>query len=1142
MAVKLSPSLITAWLSCPHYLNLKIEGSTSQKPSDSKASVKPDPKSVDVVAPVSLATILKERGLQHETQTLASLKASGADVFECEVDRTNLNERAVSYLAEGALGHEVVYQMPFVHEGMRGIADFVIREEDGHLPVDTKLARHDAKPGHVLQLCFYADAVGAATGKRPTHIEIWLGGLDDNGKHKKERHRLSDVDAYWRRMKGAIKEAITHPIVTSPEPCDHCAFCEFAPRCESEWRSNDAVHFVSGVSRRDREKLDAAGVHTRGQLANFTGSVSSMDPDRLIKIQDQAKLQVAACAISSDVPESVIDSTMPIHLLPLGGDVSLPVGLEALPKPNKGDLFLDYEGHPFWKVEEGLIFLFGLLYKDGLKWKYDGWWAHSKGDEQLQATALVNWIADRLEKYPKMHVYHYNHTERSTLASLVSANQHDVGIQQLFDALREQNVFVDLYQIVKQTLQVGVESYGLKKIEKVAGYLRPTDDSVSGGADAVASYEGWMRASDKALADQLLIEIRDYNEQDVLATKHVRDWLVSLRKQAGVRKWPKFAFDDQLKPIDPVEQTLLQFPIGSSEHLLGDVLGYWRRENVAKKVKRRTEMERNADALRDDEKAIGGIQLVRHFQETDASGKIGNFIEIRFPKQKLSTKFETGADVEIMAIDGSRRHTKVIQITATGAVIVDPPMSDPDNGTVTFPARLGIHSMMLGELFINAINKEKQLMALANTWATTGAERSKLSNSLLNRVGPIAPSGGFSSDMATLVSVVSSLNGEVLAVQGPPGTGKTYTAAKLIEALLVTKSNLRIGVCSTNNDAVDNVLKEILKSLPPEYVNSLNRIGKDNEAVGLIKGKPAKEELARQVQFGTVFGLCKAGVDGTYFDVIFADEAGQMSLADALAVSHSARSMVLLGDPLQLPQVSQASHQFGSGESVLQHFLGDEVTISSQRGLFLDVSRRMHPSICSFISDWQYEGRLHAESSCATLSTSVDSLTPGGTGLRVKLMNHVGNTTESSEEVLEVVSIITNLIGKTWTNNSGETKTIGVEDVLVVVPFNDQRIAIDEALNSQSLTQGVQVGTVDKFQGREAAVVIFSMAASSVDDLERGADFLFDSHRLNVAISRAKCLAYVVCNEPLLTSRARSVDQMKLFSGLCLFTENAIEI
>jgi uncharacterized protein len=252
--------------------------------------------------------------------------------------------------------------------------------------------------------------------------------------------------------------------------------------------------------------------------------------------------------------------------------------------------------------------------------------------------------------------------------------------------------------------------------------------------------------------------------------------------------------------------------------------------------------------------------------------------------------------------------------------------------------------------------------------------------------------------------------------------------------------------------------------------------------------------------------------------------------------------MVLLGDPLQLPQVSQASHQFGSGESVLQHYLGDEVTINSQRGLFLDVSRRMHPSICSFISDWQYEGRLHAESSCATLSTSVDSLTPGGTGLRVKLMNHVGNTTESSEEVSEVVSIITNLIGKTWTNNSGETRTIGVEDVLVVVPFNDQRIAIDQALNSESLTQGVQVGTVDKFQGREAAVVIFSMASSSVEDLERGADFLFDSHRLNVAISRAKCLAYVVCNEPLLTSRARSVEQMKLFSGLCLFAEKAIRI
>ena len=1142
MAVKLSPSLITAWLSCPHYLNLKIEGAKSPKSTESKRSEKPEPDAAEVVAPVSLATILRERGNEYEKQTLMSLKASGADVFECEVNRSNLDERAISYLAEGALDHEVVYQMPFVHDGMRGIADFVVRTDDGHLPVDTKLARHDAKPGHVLQLCFYADAVGAATGTRPTHIEIWLGGLDVNGQHKKERHRLSDVDAYWRRMKGAIKDAIANPIITSPEPCDHCAFCEFAPRCESEWRSNDAVHFVSGVSRRDREKLNTAGVTSRAQLATHVGTVTSMDPDRFTKIQNQAKLQVAACAISSDVPESIIDSTTPIHLLPLGGDVTLPVGLEALPKPNKGDLFLDYEGHPFWKVEEGLIFLFGLLYRDGLKWKYDGWWAHSKGDEQLQAVALVNWITDRLDKYPKMHVYHYNHTERSTLASLVSTNQNDVGIQQLFDALKEQNVFVDLYQIVKQTLQVGVESYGLKKIEKVAGYLRPTDDSVSGGADAVAAYEGWMRAIDKSQADQLLTEIRDYNQQDVLATKHVRDWLVTLRPKAGVTKWPKFDYEEVLKPIDPVEQTLLQFPIGSQEHFLGNILGYWRREKSAQYVKRLTDLERFVDALKDDEKAVGGIQIVRQFQKTDSSGKIENFLEIRWPSQKLSKDFKDGAGVEVLAIDGSRRKTEIRALTSSGAVVVDPQMLDPDTGTVIFPARSGIHSMMIAEPFIDVKNKETQLMGLATIWATKGATRSKLSQSLLNRVGPIAPIGGFSSDMTTLASVVASLNGEVLAVQGPPGTGKTYTAAKLIEALIVSHPDLRIGVCATTNSAVNNVLNELLKTLPTSHLNVINRIDVKNESIGLIKGKKGDKEEDRQVQFGTVFGLCRAGVKGTVFDIIFADEAGQMSLADALAVSHSARSMVLLGDPLQLPQVSQASHQFGSGESALQHFLGDEVTIDSQRGLFLDESRRMHPSICEFISDWQYEGRLRPEPSCATLSTSADSLTVAGTGLRVKLMNHVGNKTKSPEEVLEVISIIQNLFGKTWTNNLGQVATIGVKDVLVVVPFNDQRIAIDEALESQQQMKGIQVGTVDKFQGREAPIVIFSMAASSVEDLERGADFLFDSHRLNVAISRAKCLAYVVCNESLLTSRAKSVDQMKLFSGLCLFTEKAIEI
>ena len=152
--------------------------------------------------------------------------------------------------------------------------------------------------------------------------------------------------------------------------------------------------------------------------------------------------------------------------------------------------------------------------------------------------------------------------------------------------------------------------------------------------------------------------------------------------------------------------------------------------------------------------------------------------------------------------------------------------------------------------------------------------------------------------------------------------------------------DLRIGVCATTNSAVNNVLNELLKTLPTSHLNVINRIDVKNESIGLIKGKKGDKEEDRQVQFGTVFGLCRAGVKGTVFDIIFADEAGQMSLADALAVSHSARSMVLLGDPLQLPQVSQASHQFGSGESALQHFLGDEVTIDSQRGLFLDESRR----------------------------------------------------------------------------------------------------------------------------------------------------------------------------------------------------------
>lgn len=1134
MSLKLSPTLVSAWLSCPHYLNLRLQGVERPRRTAVASRDAADTENSMSLGP-SMADILRERGNIHERNALARLKADGLEVFECEVTGRNLEEKASIYAADGVLDNEVVYQMPFVLEGMRGIADFIIHDGDDHLPVDTKLARKEAKPGHVLQLCFYADAITQLTGKRPTHIEIWLGGIEANGSPKKERHRLQDVDAYWHRMRGEITRAIEEPAETVPEPCDHCAFCEYSPRCEAEWRAQDSVHFVAGVSKRDRKKLTQVGIETRRGLASSSGPIPDMDPDRSVIIRRQAQLQVEACPDAVEAARFTAHPDMSVQLLEHDPEDPALKGLSLLPRPDEGDLFLDYEGHPFWNVEEGLIFLFGLHYRSGDNWTYEAWWAHSKEEERQQSRALVEWIAGRRRRFPAMHVYHYNHTERSTLATLLSDDDTSGQISEVFGRLQTEGCFVDLLKIVRQSLQVGVESYGLKNIEKVAGYERPAGEGVGRGADAVASYEQWMVKGGGEANRALLDAIGQYNEQDVVATRYVREWLLTLRAKARISTWPGLEEAGEIDEVDPIEEALLAHPEGTPEHLLGDVLGYWRREKRKQDFDNRIALEAAGIDINASEDTIGRVEVRGAIAPAKQQRKPR--LQVSWPEQAMSTEFEPSGGstpgVSVLLGDGRIRSSSIEELNGNQAVITLPKKDDGEDDS-SIPHVIALKPFT----FFSPQKKKDQLMALASAWADPEGLRSPLSQAILERLTPQAPDGGFGVDPVELAAFVSSTSGCILPIQGPPGAGKTYTGSQMIKTLMEKSTSLRIGVVATSNSAVNNLLEAVLDVVPS---SEWSRIGRWN-----AKANPSRLDSVvgpkpedRQVVFGTPFNLCTLGSKGLHFDVVFVDEAGQFSLADALAVSHAASSMVLLGDPLQLPQVSQASHPGGSDASILEHILDDEATISPQRGVFLDTSWRMHPEICDFISEWRYEGRLKSRAECAGLSTTVDRLHPQGVGLRVKLMNHSDNQVRSDEEVAEVMAIAEGALGKTWTNEEGQSSVIGVSDILVVAPFNAQRRAIRNALERNEATRGIEVGTVDKFQGREAPIVIFSMSSSSADDVPRGADFLFDSNRLNVAISRAKCLAYVVCNEPLLRSRARSVDQMKLISGLCSFVAKA---
>ena len=269
--------------------------------------------------------------------------------------------------------------------------------------------------------------------------------------------------------------------------------------------------------------------------------------------------------------------------------------------------------------------------------------------------------------------------------------------------------------------------------------------------------------------------------------------------------------------------------------------------------------------------------------------------------------------------------------------------------------------------------------------------------------------------------------------------------------------------------------------------------------------------------------------------VLFIDEAGQMSLANTIAASPATNSIVLLGDPQQLDQPQQGVHPPGAEASALSHLLNGHETITPDRGLFLAESWRLHPDICTFTSEVFYESRLTARPENSSQRLNLREAL-GGTGLRFVPVDHKGNQSDSPEETERVAQIVERLLsdGVTWTNKKGEENRLKLGDILIVAPYNAQVSRLLRRLPKDS-----RVGTVDKFQGQEAPVVIYSMATSTPQDAPRGMEFLYSSNRLNVATSRAQCVTILVASPALFDVSCKTPRQMELANAFCRYLEMA---
>jgi uncharacterized protein len=380
--------------------------------------------------------------------------------------------------------------------------------------------------------------------------------------------------------------------------------------------------------------------------------------------------------------------------------------------------------------------------------------------------------------------------------------------------------------------------------------------------------------------------------------------------------------------------------------------------------------------------------------------------------------------------------------------------------------------------------------------------------------------------LSAITEAVLDLDTSVLAIQGPPGSGKTFVGSRVIKELV--DQGMKVGVVANSHSAIENLMWACLEAgVSPDAMAKKTQAG-DKEAKGWLT--PTTNKVAgswRAGNSGYVFGgtswsFCAKEMFEDQFDYIFIDEAAQFSLVDAIAVSANTKNLVLLGDPRQLTQVVQAIHPGGVDNSALGHYMGDAAILESSTGYFLDVTRRMHPAINAPVSNLSYQNKLHSHP-----DTKAHVVTGVEPGLVVVPVQHRANVSSSIEEAKEVLEIAKEQVAK-----------LGASEVLIVAPYNAQVDLIRQLLDKAGLNE-VAVGTVDKFQGREAMVVIVSLAASSALDAPRGLDFLLDRNRLNVALSRAKANCYLVYSPALTKSRFRNIEELKSVSRLNGLLEQA---
>jgi len=1098
-------------------------------------------------------------GDAHEERVLQRYRDEfGSGVVEIEPARSSDAEAMAAAIeaTEAAFADpaaKVVFQAAFSTDEFVGFADFIVRDENGAWRVqDSKLARR-AKSTALMQLGAYVDQLDRLGVPRADEVDLLLGDGSVS------THRVDDVLPLFFLRRDRIRALIADRRIDAGAAVEAIAWgddrgalgvraCGTCAACAAEVESHRDVLLVAGMRGTQRDRLREIGIASIDALADATAKPDRMGDDTFRALRTQARLQVETERDGGDAPLY---------------EVVRPAALGAMPRPDHGDIFFDFEGDPLHseqladgRTAWGIDYLFGWV---DLKEQYTPLWAHDLDAERRALERFCDFVETRRRAAPGMHIYHYAPYEPTHLRAM--AARHGVREADVDRMLRDE-LFVDLYPIVKNALRVGSRSYSIKKLEPLYMGDEVRTQDVQKGDVSIARYVEARELADAGRVDEaqaILDDLADYNRYDCVSTRRLRDWLVERAREARVL--PAAPDGGRSEGYEPSPRALALSAraddlrdAGSADdegalRLAAAAIDYYPRESAAF-WQGHFERLREPISLWSEARDVVIVDVrrsdvVEPWHTPEGSRSERRLVELRGDLAP-GTRLRAGASPYVLypapapfPVDGASnrwlyvpREVRVVEVLDDGAIVEELAASGrtwhelPVAMTPPKPPPAGAQQGAINEWADAILRAEKNVAAHDGVFPidpATDVLRGLRADHHSGRVMSQAIGNDVDAIVFSLLSVPT-----YLAVQGPPGTGKTYVGSHVV-ARLVNEHGWKVGVVAQSHAVVENMLDRIVAAgVSTDQVGKTLKGGAraDGEKFtvlprnGLAAFQQARSTAKGYVIGGTAWDFANVTrVDRRALDLLVVDEAGQFSLASTIAVSMSARRLLLLGDPQQLPQVSQGVHPAPIDTSALGWLMRDAAVLPEGHGYFLAQTWRLHPDVARPVSELSYNGRLRSRPGAER--RSIDGIDPG---VRPVAVEHRANITESAEEAAEVLRIVRDALGRGFVDISIddeqeatalEPRALTAHDIIVVAPYNAQQQLVERTLREAGLGD-VRVGTVDKFQGQEAAIAILTLAASSGRDAPRGPEFLLLENRLNVAISRAKVAAFVVHSPALL--------------------------